>query len=587
VTSEDDRDPGEAPRFRDAGGEDDQKEEDRRQAEFSRAVDLVIEAYRLVHRPRLTEDGDRYDADLRGPLASLAAEIKDRYSDPVISPGPVEWFIRYRVEQLAEAWSAGTLGEFRHQLRVPGRIRAGFLGGTIAAILGALGSMVLAFDNPGGTAIAVLMIAVGAKVAAAGNMHGYLADRRTFEADEAEARERYDQDMKAYEAWAEKLADRPTDIEMARWLDYDKMYIKAQALKHYNMANRDLVASTVLTEAAVPCRKARVLYGPPRYSAYIVTLYLLNETGVRQVSTQLGFYDGTLGTEGRRSFRYDTITSVSVTQVGWRLDGGKRKVVHLDENGDEKEVSALVISNAFRLSLNSGHSLHVVAENFDGGLLDRAKEDPKVLEELALDSSGIRGAVRILEAVAAEGRDWIEQERIRRARRLSAYNRSRTAARHLGPMPPRQSLMWEPPKALPSKMARVQPENWRSKMEELLVGVAAQRGFKPSRVTGDWIELVNEGSQAVVYVDRAAIDNGIITVIVNPSTQLTRLASIEGLSVPSPMALLQHKDFRSFPVLSTNGRHAEYYGYPIGCADLNSYCHLLERDCLLNAPVGC
>ena len=62
--------------------------------------------------------------------------------------------------------------------------------------------------------------------------------------------------------------------------------------------------------------------------------------------------------------------------------------------------------------------IDVVVENFDEGFLDRLRENKETLLDLALDTSGVRGALRVLEPVAAEGSDWFQEERRRRDRRL-------------------------------------------------------------------------------------------------------------------------------------------------------------------------
>ncbi|MBP2325639.1 hypothetical protein JOF56_006024 [Kibdelosporangium banguiense] len=59
-------------------------------------------------------------------------------------------------------------------------------------------------------------------------------------------------------------------------------------------------------------------------------------------------------------------------------------------------------------------------ENFSG-LTDYAIEEEPELLRMALQASGIAGAIHVLEAVAAEGRDWIVRDQERRQRRSQEW----------------------------------------------------------------------------------------------------------------------------------------------------------------------
>jgi hypothetical protein len=111
------------------------------------------------------------------------------------------------------------------------------------------------------------------------------------------------------------------------------------------------------------------------------------------------------------------------------LASAGRSVVDLDTAQlDEERQRKLTFAHALKLRLSNGQVIHVLVENFDLGLIDRVQEDSRYLLELARDSSGITSAVRILEAVAAEGREWIDHEQARRQRRLAAYQQKNERA---------------------------------------------------------------------------------------------------------------------------------------------------------------
>ncbi len=214
---------------------------------------------------------------------------------------------------------------------------------------------------------------------------------------------------------------------MARWLDHDKAHVKQLAMRKYNLTNRDVLAHAILTEAKAPCIRARVIGGPPRYSKYVIRVFLLTEGGVRQFAVDLDFGTGAIGNEQRAAFHYGALASASVVELGVRLDdrhqpgGAAEETPPAKSRVNGKAGDALVLGRMFQLALMNNQLITVRVENFDAGLIDRIKEDHRHLLELALDVAGINGALRILESVAAEGRDWIERERHRRDRRLRIY----------------------------------------------------------------------------------------------------------------------------------------------------------------------
>jgi hypothetical protein len=277
-----------------------------------------------------------------------------------------------------------------------------------------------------------ILLGIGTSVGMMGLFRLYLSmSRHAVELDELQTR--YKEELDEFDSLTKSLAGRPTDAEMAAWLDYDKSHIMALALRGYQLANRDVIAHVTLTEAAEKCRRARVIFGPPRYSSYNVRIFQLTDTGVRQFLICLDSETGTLSDERRSAFRYDSITSAAIMEVGVRMNGSKRQIVDLastkvtseeDSKDSKDQADKLTFAQAFRLSLNNSYTINVLVENFDEGLIDKVREDSKYLLELARDTSGISAAVRILEAVAAEGREWVVQERARRRRRWAHYERS-------------------------------------------------------------------------------------------------------------------------------------------------------------------
>src|SRR5262249_5584075 len=120
----------------------------------------------------------------------------------------------------------------------------------------------------------------------------------------------------------------------------------------------------------------------------------------------------------RTSFRYDALASAQVAEAGVKFAGERRHVLLIGDDGFQvtDKTDSLVLSRAFRLSLSNGQDITVLVENFDG-LVDTTVEDKHQLVDVALDTSGVAAALHILEAIAAEGGEWIDRERERRARR--------------------------------------------------------------------------------------------------------------------------------------------------------------------------
>jgi hypothetical protein len=217
-------------------------------------------------------------------------------------------------------------------------------------------------------------------------------------------------DLRAHDEFQQMLRTKPSDVQMARWLDYDKAFVKAEAMRRCGLSSREVLGQFVLTEAAAGATKARVVHGPPRYSRYAMHIFFMTTKGVREIELEVDTLAGSVHDERRTSFRYDALASARVFEVGVRYAGQRREVLGPDEVLPSGDADSLILSKAFRLSLVNGEEITVVAENFEGMADDRV-EDVEQLRSLALDSSGIAGALRVLEAVAGEGAGWTDRER--------------------------------------------------------------------------------------------------------------------------------------------------------------------------------
>ncbi|WP_156161810.1 hypothetical protein [Nocardia vulneris] len=209
----------------------------------------------------------------------------------------------------------------------------------------------------------------------------------------------------AYQRWLQVLADRPSDPEMERWLALDKAHLKNEALLRANLRERDLVTYVVLTERALFARRSRITGGPPRYERYVVYIFLLTKYGMRTTRIYLDLTTGDMRNEQHQMCTYDAVASASATEKGvrrFRADG--RTAV--DSRGDR----------VFRLILLNGTC---IAEVRESGRTTSDEppgwdDDPEDLGSIS--TAGFDSALRVLEAVATEGRDWIARDRERKQR---------------------------------------------------------------------------------------------------------------------------------------------------------------------------
>lgn len=364
---------------------------------------IVDKRFREVH-PHVSGD---WSGDTAGIRANLKTRFVDLYGNAQVTPQSVSWLIKWHADQVAAKWRSGFLFDYRATLAVPQRLTMLFFLGVAVAAVG------LVVMLSAGAVGAALLLGAGGFFFGKGAI-SVLALHQATSLACVEADRLYEDETRAYHDWVARLADRPTDAEMARWLAMDKAYLKLAVLKRLQLADHDLVTHIVMTEGAPGAMRARVLHGPPRYSIYVVRIFLLTKSGVRQTKVDLDFLQGKVNNESRSAFRYESLASVSVREKGVRVANNHWGVPHTADEGMPLEIENLR-SRSFRLTLVSGENISVVMENFRN-LIDTALENESELLKIALQTSGVAGALHVLEAVAAEGPDWITREQERRKR---------------------------------------------------------------------------------------------------------------------------------------------------------------------------
>lgn len=381
----------------------------------------------------------KWAADTKQIQAVLHARLVRLYAFNKVPPATLNWLIRWHAQRTFEQWRADTLADSRKELRTePMAVLAQCLG---TAIAGSGAIVLIAAAQRFGLALTALsMLTVLTGLVACLGITTVLGHRRAMARESVELDQLYEDELREFERWRERLSDRPDDLEMARWLENDKSHLKARAIRRCGLGNRDIIAHIVLTEGQWLAKRARVAHGPPRFSKYTVLVFLLTVNGVRGVVHDLDFETAAIYHERRKAFGYGALTSVNVSENGFQSSKeGQQHLVRLGADVLLTDRTSLVLHRWLQLSLVNQQDIEIMVNNFEGLLDNTIDEDQSYLIDLDFDSSGVAVALHILEAVAAEGPAWIAWERDLRNRRWADWQNSRTRRGELGgPVDPPQ-----------------------------------------------------------------------------------------------------------------------------------------------------
>ncbi|WP_394621407.1 hypothetical protein JNUCC0626_20595 [Lentzea sp. JNUCC 0626] len=363
------------------------------QSDFVKEVHRIVDSRFSDARPHVAGDWPTYTSGVRAYLKRRLVEL---YGNARVQASEVSWLAWWHARQVAKGWNTSDLT--RIDIRPAARDVLLFRVGVGLAIAGLV---VLIAAGAGGAAV---VIAIAGYFAAKGSkrilgLKAMSTHARAFD-DQLFAEEN-----QGYEEWVRLLADRPSDSEMARWLAMDKIYLKNDLVRRNHLTAHDLVTDVVMNEGADGAKRARVLHGPPRYSKYEVQIFLLTQSGVREIRLDLDFLTGDARNERRTVFPYQSLAHARMVESGFRATRG--------EGDGVREVERLR-GHKFCLTLVTSQEITVIAENFRSAD-DAVIEDDTELFLVALQTSGIDSGLRVLETVAAEGSDWIARDKARRA----------------------------------------------------------------------------------------------------------------------------------------------------------------------------
>jgi membrane protein implicated in regulation of membrane protease activity len=355
---------------------------------FAKRISRDFEHYFSTYLPPGVER-DRWRAITSGVRRVLRDEVAEIYRESKVKADEVTWLVRYLASDVRTRWTRGTLFEHRTVYRVSAAtktwcVAAFAFGGAALSWLGvtAVGS------DPWLSTLAFLVVILTGRVAVL-SWYRIISETRRAAEDHDEYERRLDERRVAFERWKNKIdSTRPAEGEMESWLTFDRIVLLDKALLHYGLVWRDIITHAFLMSPAKSYKRARVKYGPWRYSKYDVRLFLITHDGVREVTTELDFEHGRLGDQERTNFRFDAVSSVHVVQSG----ASDCKLELTLFNGPTRDIRVV---DADRRGAESRDSV-------DNGASD---EKPS---ETSLDSAGFAHTLHILEGIAAEGKNWIK-----------------------------------------------------------------------------------------------------------------------------------------------------------------------------------
>ncbi|OJF14763.1 hypothetical protein [Couchioplanes caeruleus] len=360
---------------------------------FARAVDRLVDHYFARYVPD-GSDRDTWLAQTAGIKRHLRDELVEIYREQRIKARQIAWLVRHLVGDVRSRWEKDTLTAYRAHLRTPLRIKAACLAGIAVALVAVTGWVVPAavVTAPWAGTAAALLAAVCVVVATRAWLR-ITTERRRVVADVVERAEELEAREVAYLRWKAKLSRRPTDPEMASWLECDRKLLVDRMLALYRLKPSQIIAHTFIEAPGTPRERARLIRGPWRYTNYRLLLFLLTQSGVRHASVDLDFRAAQSRPTARMSFRFDAVAAAHVQGLAARQ------------------------RQTFELTLVSGEHIDVeVTEPPTADIKDG--EDVSTLSRVAVDASGLTHTLNVLEGIAAEGKEWARHQRARTEGRL-------------------------------------------------------------------------------------------------------------------------------------------------------------------------
>jgi hypothetical protein len=357
--------------------------------DFTHGVDNLFDHYSNIWVPHGVDRSDWLTTTsgirkfLRDEIVEVyrhEGEIAGDNSKEKASAEQVVWLVQHRLQEVRRFFRNGTLWRYRDQLQAPAITKLAFVGCLSIFALSVVG---LSVSLPIGlrTCAVLMVIAIASGALAGRGWARILLELRRETTERGEHDRRLADTKTAFERWQEKLTGKPTDPEMASWLDCDRKMLLEFAMRHYQIPRGRLITHAFIELPGESYKRARVLGGPWRYSAYRLLVFLLTDDGVHQVEVDLDFNDGSHQERKRISFGYDAITAVTATTANYA-------------------------QRTFVLGLGNGESIEVTVTD-PGTNLIQDGEDEEQVSAAQLAATSLANTLRVLEGVAAGGPEWI------------------------------------------------------------------------------------------------------------------------------------------------------------------------------------
>lgn len=320
-----------------------------------------------------------YRNDIMGIFRRTAASIDE-----------IDWYIRYEVHQMLRRGEDGTL-------RIPADQPAATLpaplvrrAGWIAVILG----FALALFALRTYALGLAAVLLGEYLVRLWWLPATLRCRH-HAADWKIRDQRQVGVDNEFTRWRDEWEHRPSDKEMAEWLELDRTVLLGQALDYFRLPRSRVLAHGFLEKGWPGAKKGQRDGGLLRYQRYQIWMFLLAEDGVRQRRAYLDFLNGVLIEREEIVYGYSSIAAVHVT----RKRGGQTFELRLT-GGDPVKIQLKESDPATSPPDSPG-------DPDDDAELD--DEPGAVTNDDDLDVASIANTLHLLEGVAADGRKWLKE----------------------------------------------------------------------------------------------------------------------------------------------------------------------------------
>ncbi|WP_228543761.1 hypothetical protein [Micromonospora sp. S-DT3-3-22] len=351
-----------------------------------------------------------------GLRQSLAREFALLYDESELRNGHLLWLARWHARQTRDVWSTRRLLTYEDTYRERPLLRRAEQ--FAVALLAVAALLVLARLLPDGSTESglPLLVAAGGIALLWYSQPRLWTRQSTYRIVSRERAERYEAEQAEWQRWSAVLSDRPTDQEMATWLAQDVFVFKADMLRERGIPASEVAYALELTTGAAGASSARVIYGPIRYSRYVLTLFLLTATGIRYFCSELDFTNGELHGSSRRSIPYGGLREVEVTEQSIRRPASPIAQPQITSGG-----VSVFTGPSMEVHIQQRHfvvrtdTLGTISLELGDFVQMRDGREPEgLVARLALDSTGVNDALDVLETVVVDGAAWLTKELNRR-----------------------------------------------------------------------------------------------------------------------------------------------------------------------------